>query len=94
MLTVLGFAMVITIVVCLLKKWLNPTVAFILIPPIFAILAGIPVNTVGDFAAAGIEDIFDKALITIVCCMYFSLVSEAGLFDPAADFFVKKCKIC
>lgn len=92
LLTVLGFTMVITIVLSLVKKWLNPTVAFAVIPPIFALIAGVSIADMGEFIKDGIDGVFSTSLVTMTAVMYFSLVSEAGLFKPIADFFVKRSK--
>lgn len=88
---ILGFLMIAAVVICLVKKWLNPVVAFALIPPIFGLLAGMSVEDLGGFIEAGMESSMSSALVALTSIMYFSVVTEAGLFAPVAKWATRKC---
>ena len=87
---VLGYVMIAVIVALLLTKKANPIMAFIVIPPIFALLAGYTLNETNDFIKAGVSGSLGTALLAMLSILYFSIMTEQGLFDPVVDFLISK----
>lgn len=88
---ILGYSMVIFMIVLLLKKKLTPVMAFILLPPIAALIAGYSVSEIADFIKQGVSGTMGSALLALCSMVFFSIMTDNGLFDPAVDFMVKKC---
>ena len=89
-LAVIGFALMFILMFVLIKEKLSPPVAFILLPLIAAILAGCSAEEISGFVATGLSTILDTAVLFIFSISYFTLMSEAGLFDPIINFLIKK----
>ena len=87
---ILGYAMIAVIVVLLLKNKVNPMVGFIVIPPIFALLAGYSFSEINDFIKAGVSSAMGTAVMAMLSILFFSIMTENGLFDPVVNFLVKK----
>lgn len=89
-LAVIGFALMFILMFVLIKEKLSPPVAFILLPLIAAILAGCGAEEISGFVATGLSTMLDTAVLFIFSISYFTLMSEAGLFDPIINFLIKK----
>lgn len=87
---ILGYVMIAVIVVLLLKNKVNPMVGFIVIPPIFALLAGYSFSDINDFIKAGVSSAMGTSIMAMLSILFFSIMTENGLFDPIVDFLVKK----
>lgn len=87
---ILGYVMIAVIVVLLLKNKVNPMVGFIVIPPVFALLAGYSFSEINDFIKAGVSSAMGTSIMAMLSILFFSIMTENGLFDPIVDFLVKK----
>lgn len=87
---ILGYVMIAVIVVLLLKNKVNPMVGFIVIPPVFALLAGYSFSDINDFIKAGVSSAMGTSIMAMLSILFFSIMTENGLFDPIVDFLVKK----
>ena len=87
---VLGYTMIALIVILLLTNKANPIMAFIIVPPIIALTAGYSISEINDFIKAGVSSSMGTALLAMLSIIFFSIMTEQGLFDPVVDFLVSK----
>ena len=90
MLTVLGFLMVITIIVILLKGKMNPIVVLILVPVLGALLAGYGPKEIGEMVEQGIKTVHKNAVLFIFSIIFFGLMSDVGVFDGMVNTLVRQ----
>jgi CitMHS family citrate-Mg2+:H+ or citrate-Ca2+:H+ symporter len=82
MLSILGFLMVATFMTLIMTKRMPPVVALIVVPVIFGLIAGQAAG-LGDMMIAGITKIAPTGVMIMFAILYFGLMIDAGLFDPA-----------
>lgn len=90
MLALIGFTLMIVLMFVLIKKKMAPPLAFILLPIIAAALAGFGVTEISEFIKTGMKTMMSTAILFIFSISYFTLMSDAGLFDPIIDFLIKR----
>ena len=88
-----GFAMMVLITYLLLKKKVSTLVAFGIIPIFGAIIAGCALSEIPGYISSGLNLTLDITLIMLFSVPYFSLMSDAGLFDTIVNFLLKHSKI-
>ena len=89
MLSVVGFSMMGIFLVLLMTKKMSPLAALIIIPVVTAILAGFS-DTLGVMMLNGIKETGLTGIMIIFSIMFFSLMSDAGLFDPLVRLILEK----
>lgn len=89
MLTVLGFAMVVTFMVLIMTKRLSPTVALIVIPLVFALVAGFGGARVGAMMLDGVKTLAPTGVMLMFAILYFGIMIDAGLFDPVVKRIIR-----
>lgn len=82
MLTFLGFGMVITFMALIMTKRLSPLVALIIIPVVFAFVAGFGGEGLGKMMLEGIKTLAPTGVMLLFAILYFGIMIDAGLFDP------------
>ena len=87
---ILGYLMIALIVILLLTNKANPIMAFIIIPPVIALVAGYTFKEINDFIKAGVSASTGTALLALLSIIFFSIMTEQGLFDPIVNFLVSK----
>ena len=108
MLTFLGLAMIVVFIVALAKKKLQVFAALTIVPLIFGFVAAIATGQDvldvftwiqhGVFFKANPETgkvawgVIAPAVTILFSIFYFDLMLNVGLFDPVAEFFIKKAK--
>lgn len=90
---IVGFVMMILITTLLLKKKVSTLFAFTIIPIVGAFLVGASVKDVCDYVNVGLDKTRDLMFIIFFSLPYFSVMSEAGLFDTIVEFLLKKTKL-
>lgn len=90
---IVGFVMMILITTLLLKKKVSTLFAFTIIPIVGAFLVGASVSDVCDYVNVGLDKTRDLMFIIFFSLPYFSVMSEAGLFDTIVEFLLKKTKL-
>ena len=85
--------MMILITTLLLKKKVSTLFAFTIIPIVGAFLVGASVKDVCDYVNVGLDKTRDLMFIIFFSLPYFSVMSEAGLFDTIVEFLLKKTKL-
>ncbi|PTM58996.1 CitMHS family transporter [Desmospora activa] len=82
MLSLIGFATLLTIVILLVTGRVAPIVGLVLIPIIGAFAAGFGVTDIGGFFEEGIQSVINVVVMFIFAILYFGIMQDAGLFDP------------
>lgn len=88
MLSILAFTMVATFMVLIMTKRLSALVALILVPTIFALVAGFSAG-LGGMMLDGVNSLAATGVMLIFAILYFGLMIDVGLFDPLIDRIVK-----
>jgi CitMHS family citrate-Mg2+:H+ or citrate-Ca2+:H+ symporter len=91
MLTFLGFAMVITFMFLIMTKRLSALIALIIIPIIFALFGGFAPK-IGPMMLEGITKLAPTGVMLMFAILYFALMIDSGLFDPAVRKILKLVK--
>ena len=82
MLSMLGFGMVATFMTLIMTRRLAPLVALIVVPIVFGLLAGHGLD-LGPMMLEGVKKIAPTGVMIMFAILYFGLMIDAGLFDPA-----------
>ena len=90
MLAIIGFLMVAVIIYCLLQSKATPAPIFIVTPIVAAVAAGASFQEIAKFIQQGVAITMPIAVLFIFSIIYFSVMSDVGLFDPFVNFLVKK----
>lgn len=88
-LAIVGILMVLIIVGALMKSKANPIPLFVLVPIVAAALCGFGFTEISAFVKAGVGKTWSVAVLFIFSIVYFSIMSDVGLFDPLVNFLVK-----
>ncbi|MGV2495306.1 CitMHS family transporter [Pelagerythrobacter aerophilus] len=93
MLSFLAFAMVATFMTLIMTKRLSAIVALIVVPLLFALLAGafagVDLSTLGEMMMGGVADLAPTGVMLVFGILYFGLMIDVGLFDPLIAAIVK-----
>jgi CitMHS family citrate-Mg2+:H+ or citrate-Ca2+:H+ symporter len=80
-LTLLGFAMIVAFMALIMTKRMSALTALILVPIVFALLAGFR-GEIGPMMLAGITALAPTAVMLLFAILFFSIMMDVGLFDP------------
>lgn len=81
-LAILGFAMVAAFMTLIMTGRLAPVVALIITPIVFGLLAGYGLD-LGPMMLEGVKKIAPTGVMIMFAILYFGVMIDAGLFDPA-----------
>ncbi|MGB7472702.1 CitMHS family transporter [Trichococcus sp.] len=86
LLTVLAYGMIAVFMFAIMKKKLSPFTSLVIIPLIFtliAMVAGVAEKgNIGDFILDGVTTTSKTGIMLLFAILYFSIMLDAGLFDP------------
>lgn len=96
LLTILAYAMIIVFMYVIMKKKLSPFTALVVIPLFFTLIAiftgvasppvgadgKVPDVNLGNFVLDGIATTSKTGIMLLFAILYFSIMLDAGLFDP------------
>lgn len=88
MLTFLAFLMVATFMTLIMTKRLSALIALIVVPTIFALIAGFSAG-LGGMMADGVRDLAPTGVMLLFAILYFGLMIDVGLFDPLVKTIVR-----
>jgi len=71
---------------CLLKNIFPPSILFIVLPTAAALVCGFGFKELGDYVAQGLKSVVGTATLVAFSAMFFTLMKEAGVFDPALHY--------
>lgn len=92
MIALIGLLMFIASSLFALSKRVHLMVPFIVVPTIAGLLCGYSFIELMDFAAQGVSGTFSSALLCIFAVLYFSVLSETGMFDIIVNKLVSITK--
>src|ERR1043165_4082589 len=92
MLAVYGFATIVVFLLLIMTKRLSVITALVLVPVVFAFIAGFDYKEIGAMALAGIKQVAQTGILLMFAVLYFSVMLDAGLFDPVIAFIVRSVK--
>lgn len=85
----LSIAMVVLMMWLLLRGKNAPYVPFVIVPILFAALARFGYADISSFAVSGISKVANTAVLFIGTILYFSVMGDAGMFDPMINRLVR-----
>ena len=74
----------------LLKGKMTPVVTFVVIPPVFALLAGFGPVEISEFVSAGVPKTLSSMALTLFATVYFRIMTDQGLFEPIVRWLGKR----
>lgn len=83
-----GFAMVATFMLLILTKRLSAIVALVLVPVVFGLLLGLG-GQIGGMIMDGLLKVAPTAMMLMFAILYFAVMFDAGLFEPAVKRIVR-----
>lgn len=89
MLAILGLLVIGVMLVAILRNWISPLVALIVIPIAGALLGGFGLDT-GKFIVKGIASIAPTAGMFVFAILYFGIMTDAGMLDPIINAILKR----
>ena len=92
MLAFYGFITIIVFLVLIITKRLSVITALVVVPVVFAFIAGFNYTQIGNMALAGIKQVAPTGILLMFAVLYFSVMLDAGLFDPVIAFIVRSVK--
>jgi citrate-Mg2+:H+ or citrate-Ca2+:H+ symporter, CitMHS family len=92
MLAIWGFATIVVFLLLITTKRLSVISALVMVPILFAFFAGFSYTEIGSMALAGIKQVAPTGVLLMFAVLYFSVMLDAGLFDPVITFIVRSVK--
>src|SRR4051812_9889077 len=92
MLAIYGFVTIVIFLVLIMTRRLSVITALVMVPVIIAIIAGFDHKEIGNMALAGIKQVAPTGVLLMFAVLYFSVMLDAGLFDPVIAFIVRSVK--
>ena len=87
---IMGFLTMAIIIVLLLKSKTVPSIAFIAVPIVMALIGGCAFTDIGKYVKAGVLDTAPTATLFIFSILFFGIMSDAGMFDKIINALLKK----
>jgi CitMHS family citrate-Mg2+:H+ or citrate-Ca2+:H+ symporter len=88
MLTVLAYSMVVVFMFLIMTKRLPALVALIIVPIAFGLIGGFGAE-LGPMMLTGIKNLAPTGVMLMFAILYFGVMIDAGLFDPAVRRILK-----
>ncbi len=88
MLTLLAYSMVIVFMALIMTKRLPAVVALILVPIVFGLIGGFS-TALGPMMLKGIQQLAPTGVMLMFAILYFGVMIDAGLFDPAVRLILR-----
>jgi CitMHS family citrate-Mg2+:H+ or citrate-Ca2+:H+ symporter len=88
MLAQLGFATILVLLAAIMSGRVSPLVALIVVPIAASFVGGFGLKT-GAFATTGVQNIAPVAGMFVFAILFFGVMSDAGMFDPAIDAILR-----
>lgn len=92
MLAIYGFATIVIFLILIVTRRLSVITALVIVPVIFAFIAGFNYADVGKMALAGIKQVAPTGIMLMFAVLYFSVMLDTGLFDPVITFIIHAVK--
>jgi CitMHS family citrate-Mg2+:H+ or citrate-Ca2+:H+ symporter len=82
MLSIIGLATILIIVLLLLSGRITPIIGLVLVPIIGALFAGFGFAEIGILFGEGIDRVMNVVIMFIFAILFFGVMQDVGLFDP------------
>ena len=86
MLTFFSYTMIITFMFLVMKRKMSPFASLVFVPLIFSVFLMMTGNSnngsIGEFVLNGIKTVSNTGIMLLFAILYFSIMLDAGLFDP------------
>ena len=92
MLSFYGFIIIIVFLALIITKRLSVITALVLVPIVFAFIAGFDYKAIGAMAFTGIKQVAPTGILLMFAVLYFSVMLDTGLFDPVIALIVRSVK--
>ena len=92
MIALIGLIMFVVSSFLALSKKMHLMVPFIVVPVIAGLLCGYSFTDVMNFAGEGVQGVFNTVLLCCFAVLYFSVLSETGMFDIMVNRLVSITK--
>ncbi|MBT9778332.1 hypothetical protein GPL15_17690 [Clostridium sp. MCC353] len=90
LLTIIGLLTLVLLVILLMKSPVSPIVLFTLIPTIGGLAAGYSLKEISGFAKLGFASVQTSVIVTAFAILYFSIMSDVGMFDILTNPIIRK----
>lgn len=90
MLAIAGFLMIAIIVYLLIQSKVTPAPVFTIVPLVAAAAVGASFSEIVKYIQAGVATTMPIAILFMFSVIYFSVMSDAGMFDPLVNFLARK----
>ena len=96
--TILGWAMIAVFMAVVMTKKLSPLVALVTIPMVFAFIMLVATGNIdkwtflGDWVMNGLGTTANTGILLLFAILYFSIMLDAGLFDPITKKMIEFAK--
>lgn len=87
---VVGYAVIVVMMFMILKKKATAAFCFAILPVAGAIICGFSFTDILEFINKGMNSVWKTAILFVFSVCYFSIMNDAGLFDPLVQGLVKK----
>ncbi|KQP14031.1 CitMHS family transporter [Pseudorhodoferax sp. Leaf267] len=87
MLTALAYTMIIVFMALIMTKRLSAMIALILVPIVFGLIGGFGMG-LGPMMLEGIKKLAPTGVMLMFAILYFGIMIDAGLFDPAVRWIL------
>lgn len=85
-----GYSVIIVMMFMILKGKSTPAFCFSVLPVIGAVICGFGVTEILEFINTGMGTVWKTAILFIFSVCFFSVMNDAGLFDPFVQGLVKR----
>lgn len=75
-----------------LSKKIHLMVPFVVVPVVAGLCCGFSLTDVLNFAGTGVQGVFNSVLLCVFAVLYFSVLSETGMFDIMVNRLVSLTK--
>ncbi len=82
MLALYGFLIIVILLYLVLTKKTSIHFSLVIVPIVFAIIAGFSFDELGEFMGAGLTDIAHTGIMLTFATLFFGIMFDTGMFDP------------
>ena len=86
MIAICGYIMLIALVYLIMKGKFTPAIVFVTLSLILAIVVGYDIGTISTYIKSGINSVLSTCVMFGFAVLFFTTLTEAGLFTPIIDF--------
>lgn len=89
MVAIIGYIGLILLVWLITKNKFTPPVIFIALSVILGLVVGYDLPTINEYVSTGVLSTAANAVLLAFAILFFTIMTEAGLFEPIVDFMMR-----